>query len=285
MLKLAWRNTLRYARHSLAALGAIAFGTAALMLSSGFIQWMLISLREHVIHSQLGHIQVAKQGFRAMGAANPFAYLLSSVDPTLAALAHAPGVRVASPRLAFNGLASSGDTTLSFIGEGLDTALEEALNSGLTIRSSEPLSASDTRGVLVGSGLAEALRVAPGDRLVLLVNTGSRGVNAVEATVRGTFSSVAKAYDDAAIKMPIGLARQLLKVQGFHTMVLLLDHTDDTDAVAASLSPRTQTAGLELASWSDLADFYNKTCLLFRSSSAFCVRSSDSLSCCRFPVR
>ena len=48
-----------------------------------------------------------------------------------------------------------------------------------------------------------------------------------------------------------------------HTLVLLLERTEDTDAVLAALRQRAEKAGLELVPWSTLADFYNKTKLLF----------------------
>jgi len=254
---------MRHGRRSLGAIGAIAFGTIALLLSGGFIEWILLDFREHIIRSQLGHIQIAKRGYKSLGSADPYSYVLRADDSTLAALAGVPGVRVAAPRLSFNGLVSAGDVTLSFLGSGLDATLEQELSTGVSIRSGQGLSASDPKGVLIGSGLAAALRIKPGDPLVLVVNTASGSVNAVDATVRGTFSSVAKAYDDSAIRLPIGLARQLLKVQGLHTLVLLLERTEDTENALIKMRPSAEAAGLEIASWSTLADFYNKTKVLF----------------------
>ena len=46
-------------------------------------------------------------------------------------------------------------------------------------------------------------------------------------------------------------------------MVVLLDKTDDTDRVLASLRPPLVQKGYELASWRELSDFYDKTRQLY----------------------
>jgi putative ABC transport system permease protein len=78
------------------------------------------------------------------------------------------------------------------------------------------------------------------------------------------FSTVSKAYDDSALRLPITTARELLRISGSHVWVLLLDKTEDTQSVLASLRSRFPEKSLEFVPWSDLADFYNKTVVLFR---------------------
>jgi len=112
-------------------------------------------------------------------------------------------------------------------------------------------------------GLARNLGVEIGDQVVLLVNKSSGGANAVEVTVRGLFSTIAKAYDDSALRLPIGTAQQLLRVQGAHAWVVLLDDTARTEAVTASLASKLPSSEFQVVPWYDLADFYHKTVSLF----------------------
>src|SRR3569833_4682547 len=70
--------------------------------------------------------------------------------------------------------------------------------------------------------------VVPGDRVILLANTASGGVNAVELQVRGIFQTTTKAYDDVALRVPIGIARTLARVEDAHLWVVLLDKTEHT---------------------------------------------------------
>ena len=48
-------------------LAAIAFGVSALILSGGFIEDVLLQLRDATIKSRLGHIEVARQGYATEG--------------------------------------------------------------------------------------------------------------------------------------------------------------------------------------------------------------------------
>lgn len=263
MLGFALLNIVRQARRSFTAVLAIAFGITALILASGFIEWNLWYGRESTIHSQLGHVRVFKPGYLKSGLADPFAYLLPDDASQRTLIESVPQVRSLAPRLAFNGLISHGESTISFIGEGVDAEREQALSRSLTIVNGEGLSPQDPKGIIIGQGLAANLGVKPGDTIVLLVNTASGGVNAVEGRVRGLFATITKAYDDSALRVPIAMARQLLRVSGAHTYVLLLDKTEHTDAAVARLRELFRDKPLEFVPWTQMADFYNKTADLF----------------------
>jgi putative ABC transport system permease protein len=259
----AFRSLLRQPRRSAMAVAAVTFGIVALMLASGFIEWIYFDLRESTIHAQLGHLQITRPGYQQGGRADPFAYLLPGQSGVQNAIRETPHVTALAPRLHFSGLASHGETTLSFVGDGVDPALESQLSRSLLIEKGSPLAPGDAQGVLFGAGLAHNLGVDVGDRVVLLVNTASGGVNAVELTVRGLFSTVTKAYDDSALRVPIDAARSLLRIRGAHAWVVLLDDTRETDAVAAALRAKMPAAQFEITPWYALADFYRKTVELF----------------------
>lgn len=245
------------------AVAAVTFGIVALMLASGFIEWIYFDLRESTIHAQLGHLQIVRPGYEDAGRADPFAYLLPAGSDALDRVRRTPHVTAVAPRLRFSGLASHGDTTISFVGDAIDPALETELSRSLLIEKGAPLAPGDTKGVLFGAGLAHNLGVDVGDTVVLLVTTASGGVNAVELTLRGIFSTVTKAYDDSALRMPIDVARSLLRVKGAHAWVVLLDDTQQTDAVAATLRVALPAGQFEVIPWHALADFYRKTVELF----------------------
>jgi putative ABC transport system permease protein len=259
----ALRNLLRQPRRSALALSAVTFGVVALMLASGFIQWIYFDLRESTIRAELGHLQIVRPGYYDVGRADPFKYLLPASGPTLDLVERQPGVVAVAPRLYFSGLASHGDTTISFSGEGISPAQEAQLSGSLVINAGAALREGDSKGVMFGAGLAHNLGVHVGDPVVLLVSTPSGGVNAVDATVRGIFSTVSKAFDDSALRVPIEMARRLLRVQGAHAWVVLLDDTARTDATMTSLHKLLPAKDFEIAPWYELADFYNKTVALF----------------------
>lgn len=260
--RIALRNVLRQRRRSAIAILAIGFGVIAMMLSAGFIEWIFHETREDAIKNQFGHIQVVRPGYHDEGQADPFAYLLPGKAPAMASLEKLPEAQVVVPRLVFNGLISHGESSLTFLGEGVDPARDPALGN-LHLIKGKPLSAEDPKGILLGVGLAANLGVQAGDTVVLLVNTASGGVNAVEATVRGMSFTSMKGIDDAMIRVPIDMARQLLRATGSHVWIAFLKDTGLTDQALARLRGDAALGKYEVVPWTRLADFYNKTVELF----------------------
>jgi len=264
-LSLAWRNAVRHRRRTAIALSTIGFSLVAVLLAGGFVEWIFTATREATIQTGLGHIRVVRPGYLESGIANPFAFLLPLESPALSALESDPEVTAIAPRLSFSGLISHGETTLSFIGEGVDPVKESKVSRILYIVRGEGLSAGDPKGIIVGRGLAANLALQPGDKVVLLATGASGGLGGVDAHVRGIFSTDAKAYDDLALRTPIGLSRRLLKVSGSHMWVVTIDKTEDTRHTLDRFRAEFRTADLQFVPWYDLSDFYAKTVALLSS--------------------
>jgi putative ABC transport system permease protein len=259
----ALRNVVRQGYRTALAAAAVMFGVAAMVVTAGFVEWIFWGMREDTIRSRLGHLQVARAGWHEHGGADPAKYLLPARSPALDLIERTPGVVTVAPRLAFSGLASRGETTLGFIGEGIDAGRETRLSGAGTMTAGKALAAGDTGGVLLGDGLARNLGAAVGDTIVLLAGTARGGLNGVEVQVRGTFATATKAFDDAALRLPLETARTLTRSAGAHYWVVMLDDTDRTDAAAATLAAELGPQGFEVVPWHAAADFYRKTVRLF----------------------
>jgi len=265
---LIWRNIWRQKRRSAISLGAVALGIVALILASGFIEWIYQDMRESTIHSQSGHMQIVKPGYFEAGKADPYKFLLvddlrQNLSENFTLPDSSRPVKTVVPRLSFSGLLSHGDATLSFMGEGIDPAEQEYFGNALRLSAGNHLSAKQPHHLIMGEGLARNLGVTVGDQVVLLVNTATGGINAVEMTVGGLFTTITKSYDDNALRLPISTAQQLLRTRGAHSWVVLLHDTANTDAVLTALREELSPEQFEIVPWYQLADFYNKTTVLF----------------------
>lgn len=261
-LRLATRNLRRSIRRTSLALAIVSGGVVAFLLAGGFINWIFVDMRESTIHSQLGHIQISRPGFFQAGQGDPYAYLLPDVSAFFA-LASDRQIRTVAPRLAFSGLISRGDDTVSFVGEGIDPIAEAPITRAIQIVAGQDLTTAPANSVLLGEGLAANLGAHAGDTVVLLATTSEGGVNAVELQVAGLFQTITKAYDDTALRAPIEIARQLMRVEGATSWAILLDRTESTDQILNQLRTRLPAAEFEITPWTELADFYNKTVELF----------------------
>ena len=259
--RVAYRNVVRQQRRSFVALLAIACGVAALLFAGGFIEWILRELREQTIRSQLGHIQVVRQdGSTRADARDPAS---PGTAAQRALIERSPNVKAVSPRLSLSGLISHGDNTLAFIGEGVDARTDITASSADDLVSGAQLDASSPHRVLLGEGLATSLGVKPGDLAVVLVNLPGGSINASDVVVGGTFRTVSKTYDDAAIRVPLGLARELMKNDGADRWIVTLTSTAATNPTLAMLRNDPALAGLRFIPWTELSDFYNKAVVLY----------------------
>src|SRR2546430_4767514 len=71
LLGLAARNVGRNKARSALSLAAIACGVAGLILSGGFVNDLIFQLGEALIHSQSGHLQIARSGYFEAGTRSP----------------------------------------------------------------------------------------------------------------------------------------------------------------------------------------------------------------------
>lgn len=262
-LSFALRNVFRQRMRSAGTLAAISLGVAGLILAGGFVQDIFIQLGEAVIHSQSGHIQISRQGYREGRTRAPENYLIEKPEKLRQALLEEPGVQLSLARLGFSGVINNGKRDLGIIGEGVEPAAEAKLGTFLRYIEGRALADSDSDGIVLGQGVAKSLGLKAGDRVNLVISLAQGAVNTLDFEVVGVFQSFSKDFDARAIRIPLAAARNLMDNKSAHLIVLLLDKTENTEPVLASLRKKLGQEGYELASWRELSDFYDKTVLLY----------------------
>lgn len=261
--RLALRNLARNRNRTLVAMLTVGGGVVAFLLAGGFINWVFADMREATIRSQLGHIQIVRPGYFEKGIADPYSFLLPGQSKEEEALRNTTEIATITPRLAFSGLASFGDITVGFSGEGIDPLRERPISTRITIKDGQDLQSLEETSAILGEGLARTLGVKPGDSIVLLGTTANGSANAIEVTVAGTFFTIYKEYDDTALRLPIPLARKLMRVDGATSWVALLERTESTQSTIESIRPKLPAEVFQIIPWTELADFYNKVVVLF----------------------
>lgn len=273
-LRLAFRNIFRNRVRSAIALAAISFGCISLILAGGFFEDSFLRMREAYIHAHLGHMQVYQKGYLDKGNSKPFDYLIEKPEPVEKAIASLGHVKDVTPRIGFSALLSTGENTMSVMAQGIDPEGENAMNvitsikdvsTSLGFSQGTALAKDDMFEVNIGRGLAKGLDIKVGDSLVLLCNTVGGSLNGMDVTVKGIFYTASEEYDNYTLRIPIALARQLLRTEAAQSLVVVLDETENTDAVMAQLQDlsTSRQLNLEMKPWYEMADFYNKTVDLY----------------------
>lgn len=264
VLRFAWRNIGRHRGRTAMTLAAISLGVCALVLTGGFIADVYRQLGESLIHSRSGHLQIARTGFFESGTRRPEAFVIDDADAIASRIAKHPEVQDTMTRISFSGLLNNGRADLPIVGEGVEPAPEARLGTSLRFVAGRALNESDRFAAVLGKGLADSLAVKPDDTVVLLASAGEGELNTLDLDVVGVFESFSADYDARAIRVPISAARELLATdpQAANTIVVVLRDTSDTAQMAGVIGSDLRE-GLELRTWKQINDFYEKTVALY----------------------
>ena len=264
MFKLAFRNIFRNRLRTALTLAAIITGVTATIISGGFVEDVFVQLRESTIHSRIGHLQIFRRGYIEHGRREPARYMIEQPKVVVEMIQTVPHVQAAMTRVNFSGLANNGHADLPIIGEGVEPNKEERLGTATTVVAGRPLRDTDIFGAVIGEGVAAALHLRPGSFVTLMVNTSEGALNTFEYEIVGVFRTFSKEYDDRAVRIPLVAAQELLFTQSAHNIVVLLDDTNATGAVAEVINARLESLGFDVKPWQELTDFYQKTEALYR---------------------
>ena len=264
MFTLAFRNVFRNRLRTALTLAAIVSGVAAIIVSGGFVEDVFVQLRESTIRSHLGHAQIYREGYLEFGRREPSRYLIAQPQSLIDALGSVPHLQTVTTRVNFSGLANNGRADLPVIGEGVEPDKENRLGTAMTFVAGHALRDADPFDVVVGEGVANALKLRLGSPINLTVSTPEGALNVLEFTVTGIFRTFSKDYDDRAVRISQTAAQELLHTRAIHSLVVLLDDTRHTDAAVAAIRAKVGGLGYEVKAWHELADFYNKAVALYR---------------------
>ncbi|NLD69243.1 MAG: ABC transporter permease [Limnobacter sp.] len=259
LFRVALRNLLRQVRHSVFALAGISIGVMGLALADGFIQDVFRQLGEATVKGQLGHIQLARPGFRDGGAGRPEAFVIEDDAAIRKALARQAGVRTVAGRLQLSGVLNASNRELPVEVVGSEPELEADAGDYLSLLDGVRLERAAEFSALLGEGVARQLGVRAGDFVTLTAATFDGSLNALELGVAGVFRTFTKDYDDRAVRVRLVEAQELVQVAGVNTLVVGLEDTDRTAAVLESIRQLPELSDLDARPWYELSDFYANT--------------------------
>jgi putative ABC transport system permease protein len=266
-LKVALLNLLRNKRRSVFSLANLVIALAVVLLFEGFAESMYDGLRESMIRSQLGHVQIYAKGFNRYGALNDAKILLS--ESTKAEIvkqaASVPGVILVASRLESDALITDGEAQMAVTVIGIDADKEATISSAIRVLSGTELFSQQEDGVLLGGALADALGVKVGSTLTILGTSANQTLNAIDVSVVGTITTGVRERDARTVFANTALMEKFLLSKGATRIVLLLDETSKTGAVKEELTRKLAMLQqpVELRGWSELAPYYHQVVGLF----------------------
>ena len=268
MLLLSLRNVLRNRRRSLATIAAVAAGLTAVNLFGGYIANVYAGLQvQAVAGERLGHLTVMKKGMLLEGKIHPRRYMFSAEESARVSriIQESGQVRLVSPRISVNGIASNGKVSTIFIGEGLVAEDAEILRGELAEGAGGRLIPGRSYGAALSSDLAALLGYAVGDTVTLLTSTLDGQANAMDAEIVDVFNTGNANTNDKYLLLPFSFTQNLLFTDRVERFVVLLEDEALTEPKRQQLLACLAAAGfeVEIHSWRELSSFYTQVKNLF----------------------
>lgn len=265
-LKIPIRNIWKNRRRTFITIASICVGTITLLVFTSYMNTMFIGLKYDAIHHQYGNIQIVKKGYFLVEENSPYIVMKSNDIKTMEReLDGMKDVDYYNERLCIVGLIGNMERSTFFSGIAGFPEIESMMTPD--ILKGNVLSDNDPSGIVVGKALADKIGLKVGDNVILLVNSEGGSQEAINASIRGIYSSVIREMESVIIYLPIKLAWQLTLEQKVHRILVFLksDNPGNTDAALKELQKGIDKnkLDLEVKPWGKLAVFYNQIVGMF----------------------
>lgn len=281
---MALRNLGRHGRRTVLSLLVIAAGTAALVLTLGYIRHSFDGLRDALVFGGLGHLAVMPKGMDEASSAAQ-APMIDDWAPLAESVERLPGVAASAPALRFSGLLSADDRTAAFIADALDPVRQRALGfeprilEGRWLSDAAPAEAADE--VVLGAALARTLGVHVADTVTLMGLTGDGMVNALDVNVVGTTTTGVTELDARLVRVHVVTGQRLTQSSAVSSLTIVLNDASNElvtrDAVVDLL--RGREPELVVLGWRERAPFFGQVRSLYRGMFAFLGTIIAVVSC------
>lgn len=211
-----------------------------------------------VTAERLGHLTITRAQSKDGAAASPglsAAFLPAEAAQVTRLVAAMDGVALVVPQMSVAGIASTGQRSLLFRGEGIAAA---AVEIGPPVHGR--LKSDQPTGVALSSGNARALGLKPGDNLTLTGVSVDKPVAPLKAKVVDVYSTSAFNGNARSLLMPFELAQTLVDTERTERLVVYLADPQQLDAMRVALRAALRTTGLAVAvhTWQELSPSYIK---------------------------
>ena len=222
-IKLALRNLLRNRRRTIITQIGIVTGVVVIIFVGGLLQNMSGQWADSLITRSLGHIQIINKEYREKLTSNPLHLTMTDADSIPQILAAIPEIEAFTPQLSFGGLIGKDDRSTTFFGTGIVPekikrvlpAIDKMLVEGRLPESGEVITG------VVGQGLAKNLGIKTGDILLLVSNTISGQMNAVDLEVTGIVKTGEEVVDQSMVITTLANVQMLLDMEGRYSEYLI----------------------------------------------------------------
>ena len=237
LLKIAWRNVWRSRGRSLVVMGSIIVGIWALIFGTGFMNGFLVGYMANIINNDISNVQIHHKDFKTDYDVNLF---IEKGEEKAKELKSIPGVKDVTTRMIVNGMIASPKKASGIQIRGIDLE-QEARVTHLDSMITEGAYFEGIRKnpIVIGSKLAETLKVKVRSKVVLTFNDANGNITAAAFRIAGIVSSSSLSISEGyAFVRQQDLGRVLGMEGKVHEIAAITDPLIDESTVVEAYSAK-----------------------------------------------
>jgi len=248
--KIAWRNLWRRKRRTLITGISIGFGVMLAVTFTGTGDYGYTNMINTSAIMGLGHVTIEPRGYNQTPSLDKRLRKTGQIRERVLAM---PGVNDAIVRIMGQAMFASASKTIGGVFMGIDPA-QESPEQNLLIRSlvqGELFSGKDSRGVVVGSKMAEKLNLRIGKKLVYTTTDVNGEIVSEMARVTGIFKTGVNEVDGGMVLLPINSVRATLHydAQDATLLAVIINDQRYAERMRDNISLAEGDPQIEVLSW------------------------------------
>lgn len=236
IFSMAWRNIWRNKARSIVIMVSVAIGLLAGISVLALYKGMMKSRVRTVIDTETGHLQIHNVQFKKDYAPQ---FVIDSFDMVISTIRSMPSVKIAAGRTIVQGMlaATSGSAGVQINGviPGLEGKLSRLNEKIITGRGLEGVKKNQ---IIIGKKLADKMKLKQGSKLVLTFTDSSENLISAAFRVVGIYQSENAPLDELNVYVTAVDLNQLLQINGYHEIGVLLQNDFDVGSIEKQLQDR-----------------------------------------------
>ena len=236
IFSMAWRNIWRNKARSIVIMVSVAIGLLAGISVLALYKGMMKSRVRTVIDTETGHLQIHNVQFKKDYAPQ---FVIDSFDTVISTIRSMPSVKIAAGRTIVQGMlaATSGSAGVQINGviPGLEGKLSRLNEKIITGRGLEGVKKNQ---IIIGKKLADKMKLKQGSKLVLTFTDSSENLISAAFRVVGIYQSENAPLDELNVYVTAVDLNQLLQINGYHEIGVLLQNDFDVGSIEKQLQHR-----------------------------------------------
>jgi putative ABC transport system permease protein len=255
--RLAFRNLFRHKSRFFMNMFLLIGAFSAIVLFKGFREYVLETVRDLMVETQYGHIQVAKPTFwDHTPVERDTDRMIEDPQQYIEKIRQIPNVQSVSPRVIFYGLVNTENQSLPTRLVGIQPEVESRMQRRLFF--SEGTGFKESKKGIISSGLQKILKVKPGEDVTVVSPTLDGSVNAMDFQITGTFKTGFVEFDKATVYIPVQDAQKLFSSDHVDNLVIFLKNPASLNETLLEIQKTLKGTSLKARAWTELTELYSQ---------------------------